>query len=191
MNPHVLTKLYDKLGPFERIPLILAAEARKDETEVQRLHHSAPIRMWRFSDYLMPNIALQTLSQQYIVEQLDHIATYWHACWRLNDELGEKPEDWLLSADVAAYVFTCNAEAWRRFCKELNIDGATLTVGNYRGWILQYCEEEMPKVAPSPETIMARLRENGHEDGRLVSPESLLESWRDTFKKMTRSSLRA
>src|SRR5438132_10531123 len=127
MNTNGLAKLYDKLTPLERIPLILAAEAREDETEVQRLHNSAPMRTWWFSDYLMPSMALQTSSKMYIVEQLDHIAIYWHAIWRLGDEQDEKPEDWLLSAEVAAYVFTCNAEAWRRFCEELNIDPALVT----------------------------------------------------------------
>lgn len=189
MNARVLSRLYDKLSPLERIPLILAAEAREDETEVQRLHRSAPMRTWQFSDYLMPHMALQTLSQMYIVEQLDHIATYWHACWRLGNEVDERPEDWLLMADVAAYVFTCNAEAWKRFCKELDIEAATLTAGNYRGWLLQYCEAHMPNSAPNPETIMARLRQHGHEDGTPVTVDSLLQSWRSTFQKMTGSSL--
>jgi hypothetical protein len=100
MDAPRLAKLYDRLTPRERLPLILAAESRGDEAEVNRLHRSAPIETWRFADYLMPNMALQTLSQIYIVEQLDHIATYWHALWRLDDELDKKPEDWLLSSGV-------------------------------------------------------------------------------------------
>jgi hypothetical protein len=68
--------------------------------------------------------------------------------------------------NLPLYVFTCNAEAWRQFCEELNINAAQLTAGNYHGWILQYCEEQMPRVAPSPKAIMARLQQYGHEDER-------------------------
>jgi hypothetical protein len=171
MNAPKLAKLYDRLTALERLPLILAAEFRGDEAEVNRLQQSAPSEIWWFPDYLMPNMALQTLSQMYIVEQLDHLANYWHARWRFDLQLDSQPEDWLLSADVAAY--------------ELNIDSGKLTAGNYLGWILQYCEEQMPKVAPSPEAITAQLRRYGHKDGTLVTADSLLESWRSLFRKMT------
>jgi hypothetical protein len=124
------------------------------------------------------------------VEQLDHIANYFHARWWFDLELDNQPEVWLLSADVAAYVFTCNAEAWQRFCRELNIDAALLTAGNYRGWILQHYEEHMRNVAPSPEAITAQLRQHGHKDRTPVTVDSLLESWRTVFKKMAGRSLR-
>jgi hypothetical protein len=51
MNTKVLAKLYDRLTPRERLPLILAASARNDEVEGQRLAQSAPRMALRLPDY--------------------------------------------------------------------------------------------------------------------------------------------
>jgi hypothetical protein len=45
-----LTKLYAQLLPRERLPLILAAQARGDQQEQQRLEALAPLRVWRLPD---------------------------------------------------------------------------------------------------------------------------------------------
>ena len=41
MNTESLAKLYDRLTPFERVPLIAAAVSRGDEVERDRLVRSA------------------------------------------------------------------------------------------------------------------------------------------------------
>jgi hypothetical protein len=42
MNTRVLAKMYDQLAPWERGPLMIAAEARGDQAEFDRLNRSAP-----------------------------------------------------------------------------------------------------------------------------------------------------
>ena len=41
MNARILAKQYDKLDPLESFGLVLAAEARGDDAELDRLKHAA------------------------------------------------------------------------------------------------------------------------------------------------------
>jgi hypothetical protein len=43
MNVNALTKYYDTLTPWERLPALLAASARGDEPEAQRRSRTAPV----------------------------------------------------------------------------------------------------------------------------------------------------
>src|SRR5262249_39163293 len=168
------------------LPLILAAEARGDQTEHGRLCASAPVKVWRFPDYLMGSLVLNVLALIYITEQLDYLANYWHAVWRLGDPDDPAPTAWLFPADVAAYVFTCNAHAWRQFCGEVHIDADQLTAGNHAGWMLAYGEAQIPQVAPTRNTLMAHLRERGVEDPQPITEDDLLARWRNRWQSMTR-----
>lgn len=189
MNTNTLAKHYGHLTPRERIPLLLAAWARDDALKEQRLSDSAPTELFDMPDYGLPFMALSTLSLMYITEQLDHLAVYWHAVWRLTTE-EDNPSDWKMLADASAYVFRCNAEAWRRFCGGLNIDPGVLAASNYRGWMLQYAESCMPNVAPSREDACATLRACGFEDPKPVTADDRLASWRRFFDFFTGQSSR-
>src|ERR1700722_13087449 len=112
MNTNPLANYYDQLTIWERIPLRIAAEARGDELEAQRLLNSAPTRRWYLPNHLMAEQALNVLALIYITEQLDAAAAYFFAVWQMDGE----PDDWSFSADASAYFFTANAEAWRKFC---------------------------------------------------------------------------
>ena len=58
-----LVCLYDRLAVWERIPLILAAGARGDETEARRLLESAPLLASQFPEHLPAEIGLRTLAR--------------------------------------------------------------------------------------------------------------------------------
>jgi hypothetical protein len=185
VNTNTLAKHYRHLSVRERLALIQAAQVRGDDVEHQRLRDAAPLRPWQMPDYLMPYIALNTLSLMYIAEQLDHLAVYWHALWRLDDDQDQKPLDWKVCAEGSAYVFTRNTEAWKRFCAGLNIDAAALTAGNYLGWMLQHAERHMPKVSPSRADLCATLRAWGVDQPNPVTVEDLLTSWQRFFDACT------
>jgi hypothetical protein len=61
-------------------------------------------------------------------------------------------------------------------------DPDALTTANYRGWTVQFCQERMPKHAPTAEALGARFQEPGRDDPRLVAAESLLASWRNLLR---------
>jgi hypothetical protein len=180
-----LTQFYDRLTVWERIPLLIAADARKDEAEYGRLFATSPVRTWRFSEHLMAEMALHTLALTYIGEQLDAAANYFFALWRLEDPADPRPDDWLLAAESAAYFFTANAEAWRQFCDGLGIAPGELTAANRGGLFLAYCKERMPENAPTAEALSARFARNGRDVTQLVTAEELLASWQELFGPMT------
>jgi hypothetical protein len=186
-----LTKLYSQLLRHERLPLMLAAQARGDQREQQRLAASAPLRVWRVPDYVIGDLAANVLALVYVGEQLDCAANYWHALWRLEDPDDPDSAAWRLAADVSAYVFARNAEAWRSFWQELHIDADALTDANHHGWLLRYCEERMPGVAPTREELAARLRPHGADDPQPVTTDDLLASWRRLFDSCAGQGMRA
>jgi hypothetical protein len=57
--------------------------------------------------------------------------------------------------------------------------------GNYRGWFLRYCEENMPANAPKAEAMQARFRANGHNVSQMVTADKLLKSWRSVLQALT------
>jgi hypothetical protein len=183
INSNSLARYYDKLTPLERIPLILAADARGDAAETRRLEDSAPITRLSFRDHHWTGVKLQVLALQYLTEQLDLLAEHWHALWRLETEADKK--DWRGLRDACAYRFVCNADAWRRFCEGLAIDPGVLTSGNYFGWLLDFYLERMPTMAPSREDLTVQLRDAGCLDGEPVTSDCLLKKWQDLWGELT------
>jgi hypothetical protein len=187
-----LTQLYDRLTIKERIPLLLAAQARGDASEYQRLLRSSPQRTWCFAEHLWTEQALHVLALTYTSEQLDAAAGYFFARWRLEDAA----EEWLPAADACAYFFAANAAAWRRFCTGLGIAPAALTAVNHRGRFLEYCEEHLPAHAPTADALQAQFPESdrGDESDRgeleLVTADGLLARWRNLWQDMTRQAPR-
>ena len=185
MSANGLARLYGRLTIWERIPLLLAAEARGDEAEYRRLFNSSAPRAWRFPEHLLAEQALHVLALIYVGEQLDAAASYFFALWKMGDpdELG--PRDWHLKADSCAYFFAANLDAWRRFCSGLGIAPEALTAANHRGRFLHFCEARMPANAPTLEGLQVRLGESGPDAAQLVTADSLLAGWRGLLQEMT------
>lgn len=191
MNTNGLTKLYQHLLPRERLPLLLAAKARGDQQEQQRLATSAPMRVGRVPDYVPGEIAANVLALVYVTEQLDYAANYWHALWRHADPDDPGPASWQLAADLSAYIFARNAEAWRMFWQEMHIDADALTDANHHGWLLRFCEQRMPTVAPTREDLIERMRRPGADDLQPITTDDLVASWRRLFESCAGQSMRA
>ena len=185
MNANGLARLYDRLAVWERIALLIAAQARGDDAEYQRLFDASALRTWRFSEHLLAEQALHVLTLQYVTEQLDAAVNYFFALWQSQNADDPRPEDWVQAVGVNSYFFTENAEAWRRFCAELDIAPDALVAGNYHGWFLGYCEEHMSANAPTAEVLQARFRDTGRGIGPLVTAENLLTRWRNLLQAMT------
>lgn len=192
MNANGLARLYDRLSNWERIPLLIAADARGDDPEYRRLFAASAMRTWHFPEHLMDELALNLLALIYVGEQLDAAATYFFALLGMEKTEYPRAQNLQLVAEGCAYFFVANAEAWRRFCAELDISADTLTAANHKGWFLRLCEEKMPADAPTAEALEARFRESGWEVSCLTTVETLLASWRNVLRAMTgHSALKA
>jgi hypothetical protein len=190
MNVNGLNRLYDRLRIWERIPLMVAAGARGDTAEYDRLFGASPMRTWHFPEHLLAEQALHVLAMMYVGEQLDAAGSYFFALWCMGGADDPERGDWLLAAEGCAYFFTVNAEAWGRFCSELGIAPDSLTAANHCGWFLPYCLDRMPALAPTPQALEARFREMGRDVPQIVTADALLARWRDLLQNMTRHTHR-
>ena len=130
MNHNGLTKHYDVLTRWERVPLILAATARGDEAETERLANSAPRHGFKVADCYGLIQGLEWLASYYLLNQLDLVVHYQTAMIGSTEErpsLGAKKMKtdadrlWKI-AQWYAYWFLVTADAWKRVCAEMMID---------------------------------------------------------------------
>jgi hypothetical protein len=59
---------------------------------------------------------------------------------------------------LSAYLFVRTAESWRLFWQERHIDADALIDANCQRWLLRFCKERRPGVAPCREELAARCR---------------------------------
>jgi hypothetical protein len=167
MNTNGLAKHYAKLTPLERVPLLIAAEARGDEAEFSRLKSSAPRRCFAISDHADLIDRLFRIAYALMMLQLDLTAWYWqvseiHAehSWMRDDEGDDPMGDRLMFLErLAAYCFLVNADAWQRFCGELSIDKDALLRDSPGYDTVKRMEENARLLACSHEEAAAYVRQ--------------------------------
>jgi hypothetical protein len=174
-NAKAITGLYDRLQVWERIPLMIAAEARNDDAEYQRLTRSSPVIPSLLPAHGLSEVSIHVSALAYVCEQLDAAANHFLALWSIDGS--QDPEEWLLIADTYAFFFASNAQAWRQYCSELSIASEALVGLNHHGWLLRYCEEKMPANAPSAQDLQARWLQIKGETLTLVTVNQLVEKW--------------
>jgi hypothetical protein len=121
MNTHGLTRHYDKLTAWERLPPLLAALNRGDDAEAERLARSAPTRPAGVPHYYGLWEGLALLRVVYQMQQLERLCAIVAAAGLMasgETAEGESRLKWLLPA----LRFVVDADAWKLFCAELQID---------------------------------------------------------------------
>jgi hypothetical protein len=137
MNTARLAKHYGALEPWERVALVVAAAARDDLQEVDRLSGAAPRLRFNAPDHLGHLEGIEFVSLLYMVRQLDLTCLYWRISGALescsadgDDARTRRLCDRLYRVMRGlGYVMTAHAAAWRRLCAELAIDPDALTRG--------------------------------------------------------------
>jgi hypothetical protein len=187
MNTDGLAKLYDRLKPAERLPLIVAAVDRGDAAEADRLARSAPRIDVRLPDYHGLGEGLLLLSLFHTIGQLERGLTYWHiagtvADWEafpLDKEDKDRAERLWGVARMTAYQLCVEADAWTRLCAELQIDPATLLRDLPCYDTLQRTLEAARLFAGTPEEATAYLRELGRVDAEAPTVEAATRALRE------------
>jgi hypothetical protein len=126
MKTDTLARHYDALSPWERLPLIMAANARRDEAEARRLIESAPRAGFVVPNYRGLSEGLKNLAHLYLLIQLDHLALYQELSVLLANSDPPHPNlppEWLWEGmRFVAYLFNVYADSWRQFSAELHLD---------------------------------------------------------------------
>lgn len=187
MNTNALAKLYDRLTPLERLPLIMAATNRGDTAEADRLVRSAPRIDVRMPDYFILGEGLLHLSHIHMIEHLDLVLKFWLGAYIVKTSDGpgadkkEKAEGDRFWSEVrmTAYRICVEADAWRRLCGELKIDPEALfrDLPGYEA--MQATEEAARRSAFTPEEAAAYLRQSRGEGTELPTIEKSAKVMRD------------
>jgi hypothetical protein len=191
LNTKGIARHYDRLTPRERLPLIIAASVRGDETERERLVHSAPRVGYRLPDYHGMAEGMQLLALLHLGELLDLAALLWRASLPLTDpddcpgkEGKERKERALGTVRMFAYLFTVSLDGWNRFCSDLKVEPPGL-LNDLPGWAtVNLSANAARRVAFSPEEATAWLRKGTDEPAEARTAESVaaelqqaLEHW--------------
>ena len=172
MNTKALSRNYQTLTPRERLPLIMAAAARGDEVELQRLAQSAPKESYRVPDYFGLAHSFRETLVLHFMELLEAAACFLEClalaeAW-IEDEQGERMHK---TALCFGYVFRAKREGWGRFCRELNLN-PDQCIPCFPGYHLLERAEEYARVAvPSKEEVLKYLKEAEKGPAELISAD--------------------
>jgi hypothetical protein len=177
MNTKGLTRFYDSLTPWERLPMIVAASARDDAVERERLVHSAPTHAFRVPDYRGLAEGLDDLVKLHLLEQLDLAVLYWRTTAWMDEETrcrkhrrdGRWEERSWQRVRLLAYRLVARADGWQSFYAQLPLDPDVLlrVLPGYEA--VRQMEELARLVAFSAEEADAYLREVAQRDQSLAS----------------------
>jgi hypothetical protein len=184
MNTNVLAKHYESLTPRERLPLILAAAARGDEQERQRLLRSAPRLACSVQDQDGLGRALYAVAAEHLLALLETIA--WHGLCdgrALPAILGDGDAKRRLDvALLCVYLVQVRLAGWRQFCAEKQFP-AELYWSLLPGSSAIQAFELIWQAPLSPEHVRACGRRLGDRDSAAVlTAEAVAAGLRKQFQ---------
>jgi hypothetical protein len=186
VNTNGLAKHYDKLTPWERLPLIAAAHTRGDETEATRLVQSAPTVGYRMPDYYGHADAVTMLALFHIIAQLDRATVFWQSAALESDlaELAESKKErarcdhlWDLRR-LLAYRIVVEADALARLSTEMGLNFENLLRGLSGYETMKQSERDARQIAFTPEEATAFLRRDGSKDAEARAVEETAKGMR-------------
>jgi hypothetical protein len=122
MTSAKLSKHYGALDPAERLALVLAAGARNDDVERERLMGSAPRVLWQVPDTFGRALALLVVSSQQRMKLLELAALFFRTRALASEMDGTSAERLECVAGVYGYLFRTHADGWARFCAAEQLD---------------------------------------------------------------------
>jgi hypothetical protein len=190
VNIKTLAKLYDRLTPWERLPLIVAALERGDDAETHRLSRAAPRLHLSLPDYHGLSDGLMLLTFFHVIGQLERGLLYGHAAGAAA-EAEEFPVDqgdkdlaerlWGV-ARLTAYRLNVEADGWTRFCAELHLDGEALLRDLPCYDTLQRTQQAARALAWTADEATDCLRRLGPGDAALPTVEGVARGLRKFLK---------
>jgi hypothetical protein len=175
MNTMNLVRQYDALTPWERLPLIVAAAGRGDKVEENRLAQTAPRVDFRIANCWGLVQGLDLLARHYLLVQLDRADIYWRVLNLLDKEplfrqtrkAKQREERLWRAVETLAYRIVVQADGWRLFCGQLQIDPDVPLKDLPGHEAVCHVEKSARGLACTPQEACTRLREAAGGDKSL------------------------
>jgi hypothetical protein len=181
MNTDGLARHYGSLTPAERLSLFMAASARGDEGEGDRLGRSAPRLGWQVPHHFGLGMAFREVSELHRMELLRLAALYLHSFGQAGASSGEVARSLLDSARVFGYLLRVNLEGWRRFCAGRDLD-PDLCMDCYPGReVLEMAADLAGRAAFTPEGVLACIQRKDPAASAIPTAEGVAAALGKTF----------
>jgi hypothetical protein len=149
MNTNHLARAYDQLTPQERLALVLAASARRDDVELDRLMTSAPRFGLTAPHHFGLTEAFLLLSMLQFMELLEMAGAYLAAFEATGNKRKQEREAAWEQVMLLGYYFQTYLAGWRQFCTEMNFEPEVMWE-TYPGYRTIQAAERM--TSPNPQT---------------------------------------
>ena len=168
MTAATLTRHYPGLAPDERLALMLAAAARGDDLEHERLTAAAPRVSFTTLDTFPRAIAFRELLDRHRSERLELAARYFQAR-RLDAETTGRTSARLTTlARVYGYLLRVYRDGWAGSCDRAMPPDGGLEPALIGGDVLRAAEEEADGDAVTADEVVAAGRAAGVAPPRTV-----------------------
>jgi hypothetical protein len=173
MNLTGLTRHYDLLTAWERLPLILAALNRDDAAEEKRLSDSAPTKTAGVPHHFGLWAGLTDLAVAHQMQQLERVGYLLGGGLFLAIAKGkatakgktiDEEEEPAPRVRLLAFRLVVAADAWKLLCDELQVAPDAILRHMPGGKLVRDMEEAARKMAFSPEEALAYLRAQEEAD---------------------------
>jgi hypothetical protein len=177
-----LAKHYGALTPAERLPLILAASARGDDRERQRLIDSAPHALYKVSDCFGRMDAFQTLTLLNRCELLETAGLYLRCCYIADTDRFDLAERVGSVGSLNGYLYRVLREGWRLFCHGLHLP-PDLYADTLPGRdLLDVADRFAESWAFTPQEALAHARAKHGPDAEILIEKDVAGRWREAYR---------
>jgi hypothetical protein len=121
VTTNILAKKYPYLSADERFSLLLAASARGDEVEANRLANAAPPATFKVSDMFGRSLAFVVVSMIHRMELLNLAAHFFKATAIADSATGKAAAQCDRAARMFGYLINIHAAGWLEFCERENL----------------------------------------------------------------------
>ncbi len=182
MSTTRLARHYPSLRPDERLALMLAAAARGDDAEHQRLVAAAPRVAFTTIDTFPRALAFRETLNRFRAERLELAARFFQTK-RLAEDYDEAPGGRMGNvARVYGYLLLATRDGWDRFCEQAMLPPAGLEDSLVGGDLLRMAEEEAEgDGATAAEVLAVFARAKEKTVGRLKTAETVAEELAEVF----------
>lgn len=177
-----LARHYPSLRPDERLALMLAASARGDEVEHDRLVATAPRVSFTTVDTFPRAAAFREVLDRFRAERLELAARFFQAK-RLAEDYDEGPGGRMGNvARAFGYLLLAARDGWAAFCEEHMLPCGGLEVALVGGDVLGTAEAEAAGDGVTAEEVAALFAAKGKPVGAVKTAASMAADLAEAFR---------
>jgi len=182
MNTTKLMKHYPSLNPAERLSLMLAAAARRDNVEHARLTDSAPKVWYRVSDTFGRTLSFLMVAAMHRMQQLNLAALYFKTSALADSAREDMTDQYRGMARVFGYLLNCHAQGWVFFCERERLDPAACEKVLEGGEALELATKEAEADAFTASEVCDYADRIGHPIDSLKTAESVADELGEFYR---------